>query len=174
MWYRIKRLKVWGTLLVGLLVVSVALAGCSGPAGPAGPPGLPGPSGPAGAPGKAVTSPGATIVVTPALLKPAIKGVKIQIVGSGFVPGERIEIGLPKALLTTAGGGSPLGLSLTAKGTRTDAYLSYDPAIKVNDQGAFSASVGFGDLTTAEEGTYTLVAIGSGGTLASCPLAVKA
>ncbi|MFC2018652.1 hypothetical protein ACFLU4_01680 [Chloroflexota bacterium] len=160
MWYGSRRLKIYGITLAILLIISSVLIACAGPAGSAGPAGPAGPRGPAGAPGKDATLSTARVTVSPLEIPTSLKGVALDVSGVGFMPGEVIEMFIPK--------------SIPLSDIMVDGSLEVGSCI-VNEQGAFSCTVKFSSRwRTIGEGVYSLTVDGSKGSIANVPLLVKA
>ncbi|MFH1775647.1 MAG: hypothetical protein ABH839_03205 [Chloroflexota bacterium] len=163
MWHRNKRVKVMGTVLALLLVITAALTACgsAGPAGPAGPRGTAGPAGPPGADAPAPSTP-PKITVTPSVLEPKLGSQTFVVSGSGFVPGEKMEVGFPKAMKAPSG-------------DMLDAWLTYNGEPVANETGSWTVTIGrLGDLGTFNEDAYTLLVVGNKGSKATCPIVFKA
>jgi len=109
----------------------------------------------------AVTAPTATITVSPSTMENTFgRSFRINVAGSGFVPGEGVVVAVRGAM--TAG---EIG--------KVDMYLT-TADIMVNDGGAFSAALGFGRLKSLEVNVYSLMAVGDQGSHAETPLVVVA
>ncbi|MFC2019272.1 hypothetical protein ACFLU4_04865 [Chloroflexota bacterium] len=163
MWYRNKRVKAMGTVLALLLIITAALTAC-GSAGPAGPAGTRGPAGAAGPAGKDAPAPSAppTIIVTPSMLEPTLGNQTFVVSGSGFVPGEKMEVGFPKAMKAPSG-------------DMLDAWLTYNGEPVANETGSWTITIGrLRDLGTFEEQAYTLYVVGTKGSEATYPIVFKA
>ena len=104
----------------------------------------------AGSPDKVKTgSPAANLVVTP---NSGLAQSKIAIRGSGFMPGEKIEV------------------VMVIEGVTTE--LGEEPVVKeANEAGAFR-TLSFIPMT-AQPGLYTVKAVGDRGTVALAPLEVE-
>ncbi|MFC2018587.1 hypothetical protein ACFLU4_01350 [Chloroflexota bacterium] len=156
-----KQIRVIGAVLTLFIIVVMVLTACAGPQGAAGPRGAAGPAGAAGAPGMAATAPTATIVVSPTtMVNKFARSFRINVAGSGFVPGEAVVVALKGGL--TAG---EVG--------RVDIYLTTTDII-VNDQGAFSAALGFGRLSSLDVNAYSIMAVGDMDSVAEAPLVIIA
>ena len=146
-----------------ILLLCFGVVGCVGPVGPAGPTGAAGATGPSGAqgpPGELAKSPGAAITVSPSVIEPG-KTIEFEVIGSGFVPGEMVDIGL-------AGAGGTLGELKKAEN------VWFGISIEANERGAFSAKVKIaGKYYFKAEGVSTLIASGDRGSVATYPLVVK-
>ncbi|MFH1775592.1 MAG: hypothetical protein ABH839_02905 [Chloroflexota bacterium] len=155
MWYKGTRAKIIGAGLALLILVSMALAACAGPAGPTGPAGPAGAAGAAGAPGKAAMAPIARLVINPNKIDGfGGRGVPQQymnVAGSGFTPGDMIDITIPKSFNPSPGTNQEL----------VDQSVPIYLGIKANDTGAFAQQIvvgGFMDIQFTQEGVYTVVA----------------
>ncbi|MFC2019876.1 hypothetical protein ACFLU4_08045 [Chloroflexota bacterium] len=158
--YESKTISIVGAITALLLIFCIMLAACAGPQGPSGPQGPAGPSGPSGTPGKDATARPISITVTPSTIEPAVRFKSLKVAGSGFIPGELVEIYLWKAVPVVEGG--------------EKVNAAFDTSIPVNEQGAFVANASFSLLASLEEGTYTLIAEGTEGSMTTYPLVVKA
>lgn len=99
---------------------------------------------------KSPSRPAASLVVSPSSGQPQ---AKIAILGSGFIPGETIEV------------------LMEVEGVPTE--LGEQPMIKkANEQGAFQTASNIPRM--AQPGVYTIKAMGDKGTVAVAPLAVEA
>ncbi|MFC2019148.1 hypothetical protein ACFLU4_04235 [Chloroflexota bacterium] len=162
MCYKGKRVKIIGAGLAVLILVSVALAACAGPAGPAGSAGPRGPAGPPGRKGADAEASIATVIASPAVLPTVLSG-NLEVSGAGFIPGERIEMCLAKAVPAY-------------KGSEEKVDCWFDVNTVVNDQGAFYVKTNFGlarILGKMDEGPVVLVVYGSEGTEVTYPMLIK-
>jgi hypothetical protein len=98
---------------------------------------------------KSQARPAATLVITPSSGLPQ---AKIEILGTGFLPGETIEVIMEVEGVPTDLGGKPM-------------------VKKANEQGAFQTASNIPRMATP--GVYTVRAEGDKGTLAVAPLAVE-
>jgi len=138
-----------------MLLICLLLVGCQGapaPQGPPGEPGLPGLPGLQGPPGEPAPQASATIVVSPVAGLPK---ATTYFYGSGFAPGEKIQL-----LLHVEG----TDIACGPKGGKA--------VIEANEYGAFS----FSQLRHRAIGTgvFTLEAIGDKGSRATAPYEVLA
>ena len=141
--------------MVLILAVAGLLLACQGPPGTPGEPGLPGlpgKPGQPGLPGPPAVSPTAKLVITPASGTPT---TPITILGSGFQPGEKVEV-----LLNVAGTEAALG-GYQAKG---------DIIPTANEDGAFMLTSKIPRDTAVPLGVYTVRARGDKGSEATHPL----
>ena len=156
-----KQVRVIGAVLALFIILVMILTACTGPQGPAGPRGPAGAAGAAGAAGMAATAPTATITVSPTTMENKFsRRFRINVAGSGFKPGEAVVVALRGGL--TAG---EVG--------RVDIYLTTADII-VNDQGAFSAALGFGRLSSLDVNAYSIMAVGDMDSMAETPLVIIA
>lgn len=168
---------IWRVLFMNGIVICFLLLltplactgpqGIQGPQGPQGPsgspglpglpgkPGLPGLQGPQGNPGpQGPPGPPVSIVVTP---MEGIPQTPIKVTGSGFAPGEIVQVALltKEAELVLGGmGGAPGGF------------------VKANETGAFQISTWIPHDGVAKPGVYTMKATGDKGSAATAPLVV--
>ena len=153
-----KQKRILPAIIALMLLICLLLVGCQGSPGPQGEPGLPGLSGEPGLPGLQ-GSPGepapqatARIVVSPVAGLPK---ATTYFYGSGFAPGEKIQL-----LLRVEGADIACGPT------------GGMAVIEANEYGAF----GFSQLRhrAIEAGVYTLEAIGDKGSRATAPYEVLA
>lgn len=143
-----------------LLVVMLLGGACTGPAGPAGPPGPAGSPGPRGPVDTPATQSQASFVIVPAIQVVSEKN-SITFLGAGFNTKDEIHIKIFSEQRFTADG-KPL------TPLETDVTFSCQPVPKVNDGGAFDATL---NLQERQPGSYTVAVVGRGGDiLATAPL----
>ena len=153
-----KQRRILPAIIVLILLIGLLLVGCQGSPGPQGEPGLPGLPGEPGLPGlqgpsgEPAPQATATIVVSPVAGLPK---AKTYFYGSGFAPGEKIQL-----ILRIEG----TAIACGPKGGMA--------VIEANEYGAFS----FSQLRHRAIGTgvFTLEATGDKGSRATAPYEVLA
>ena len=141
--------------MVLILAVAGLLLACQGPSGTPGEPGMPGLPGKPGLPGPSgppAVSPTAKLVITPAS---GTQTTPITILGSGFQPGENVEVMIMH-------GDTPAGLG-TYKVEGSTAFTA-------NEDGAFVAESKIPREAAFPLGVYTVKAVGDKGSEATHPL----
>lgn len=140
--------------LITLFLLLSLIAACQGPQGQAGLPGNPGRQGPPGDPSKLPV-----IVVIPAAAKAS---EVITVIGTGFTPGEEVQVSLVSAELP------PMLIGLRQPAASGEGMLE---AIVVTEEGSFFAASSLPLNTVLPEGVYTVTAKGlSSGLEAKAPL----